>query len=439
MEDAIALTRVLSHHDGDVAKRAAEVSGRARDRSAEAAKRGAQPDGVVRAGRTLRSSGPGAVHLQPADGQPAHRPRKSQAARLGLRARRSRTGSRRAAASITPIPPMFTPFKVRGVVAEESRDRFADGDVHGRGRRAERFSPRSLRLASDGRRGDGVHGDDVRFAGRADHARRAWECGTTRSATRGSASSITSTRTRDAKIALQLGHSGRKGSTRRGWEGIDQPLASDNWPLVSASALPYIEGVSQMPREATREDMDRIKADFVAATESRPLRRDSIGSNFTARTAICCRASFRRSRISAPTNTAARSKTAAVIRWKFSRRCARCGREEKPMSVRISAHDWVPGGITPEDAATVARLFKCAGADVIDCSSGQVSKEERPVYGRMFQVPFLGSHPQRSRNPDHCGGQHFRRRPREHDHCCRARRPLRDCASAPCRSGLDAA
>jgi anthraniloyl-CoA monooxygenase len=62
--------------------------------------------------------------------------------------------------------------------------------------------------------------------------------------------------------------------------------------------------------------------------------------------------------------------------------------QEKPMSVRISASDWVPGGITPEDSAVVARLFKCAGADVIDCSSGQVSKAEQPVYGRMFQVPF---------------------------------------------------
>ena len=73
----------------------------------------------------------------------------------------------------------------------------------------------------------------------------------------------------DAKIALQLGHSGRKGSTRRRWEGIDQPLDSGNWPLISASPLPYIEGVSQIPREATRDDMDRIQAEFVAATQTR--------------------------------------------------------------------------------------------------------------------------------------------------------------------------
>src|ERR1700721_3817913 len=71
----------------------------------------------------------------------------------------------------------------------------------------------------------------------------------------------------DTKIALQLGHSGRKGSTRRGWEGIDQPLPSDNWPLVSASPLQYIAGVSQFPREATRADMGRIQADFVSAAE----------------------------------------------------------------------------------------------------------------------------------------------------------------------------
>ena len=98
----------------------------------------------------------------------------------------------------------------------------------------------------------------------------------------------------DAKIALQLGHSGRKGSTRRMWEGIDQPLDIGNWPLISASPLPYIEGVSQTPREATREDMERIKADFVAATHTRRSPPDSIGSSFTARTAICFRVLFRR-------------------------------------------------------------------------------------------------------------------------------------------------
>jgi anthraniloyl-CoA monooxygenase len=61
---------------------------------------------------------------------------------------------------------------------------------------------------------------------------------------------------------------------------------------------------------------------------------------------------------------------------------------EKPMSVRISAHDWVEGGITPQDAVVIARLFKEAGADMIDCSSGQVSKQEKPVFGRMYQTPF---------------------------------------------------
>ncbi len=191
----------------------------------------------------------------------------------------------------------------------------------------------------------------------------------------------------DAKMALQLGHSGRKGSTRRGWEGIDQPLASDNWPLVSASAVPYIEGVSQMPREATRADMDRIKADFVAATKR------AAAAGFDWLEFHCAHGYLLSSFISPLTNLRTDEYGGSLEnRCRYPLEVFKAMRaawpQDKPMSVRISAHDWVPGGITPEDAAAVARLFKCAGADVIDCSSGQVSKEERPVYGRMFQVPF---------------------------------------------------
>ena len=62
--------------------------------------------------------------------------------------------------------------------------------------------------------------------------------------------------------------------------------------------------------------------------------------------------------------------------------------DERPISVRISAHDWVDGGITPDDAVAIARAFKAAGADMIDCSSGQVSPDQHPVYGRMYQTPF---------------------------------------------------
>jgi anthraniloyl-CoA monooxygenase len=191
----------------------------------------------------------------------------------------------------------------------------------------------------------------------------------------------------DAKIALQLGHAGRKGSTRRAWEGIDQPLESGNWPLLSASPIPYIEGVSQIPREATHEDMDRIKADFVNAV----LRAAAAGFDWIE--FHCAHGYLMSSFISPLTNRRADQYGGTLEnRCRFPLEVFRGMRaawpRQKPMSVRISAHDWVPGGTTPEDAAQIACLFKAAGADAIDCSSGQVSKAEHPVYGRMYQVPL---------------------------------------------------
>jgi anthraniloyl-CoA monooxygenase len=191
----------------------------------------------------------------------------------------------------------------------------------------------------------------------------------------------------DAKMALQLGHSGRKGSTRRGWEGIDQPLESGNWPLLSASPLPYIEGVSQTPREMTRKDMDRIKADFVSAT------RRGVAARFDWLEFHIAHGYLLSSFISPLTNHRADDYGGSLEnRCRYPVEVFQAMRavwpEDQPMSVRISAHDWVPGGITPEDAAEVARMFQRAGADMMDCSSGQVSKAERPVYGRMYQVPF---------------------------------------------------
>ncbi|MGI8742319.1 MAG: bifunctional salicylyl-CoA 5-hydroxylase/oxidoreductase [Bryobacteraceae bacterium] len=191
----------------------------------------------------------------------------------------------------------------------------------------------------------------------------------------------------EAKIALQLGHSGRKGSTRRGWEGVDQPLPSDNWALISASPLPYIDGVSQTPREATQAEMDCIQAAFVSATVR------GIAAGFDWLELHCAHGYLLSSFISPLTNHRTDEYGGSVEnRCRYPLEVFRAMREvwpqDKPMSVRISATDWVPGGLTPEDAGEVARLFKEAGADVIDCSAGQVSKAEQPVYGRMFQVPF---------------------------------------------------
>jgi anthraniloyl-CoA monooxygenase len=191
----------------------------------------------------------------------------------------------------------------------------------------------------------------------------------------------------DTKIALQLGHSGRKGSTRRGWEGIDQPLESGNWPLVAPSPIPYIAGVSQTPSEITRAEMDRIKAEFIAATER------AIAAGFDWLELHCGHGYLMSSFISPLTNQRTDEYGGSLEkRCRYPLEVFEAMRAawpaDRPMSVRISAHDWVPGGITAEEAEQVARLFSAAGADVIDCSSGQVSKEEKPVYGRMFQVPF---------------------------------------------------
>lgn len=191
----------------------------------------------------------------------------------------------------------------------------------------------------------------------------------------------------DAKIGFQLGHAGRKGSTRMGWDAIDQPLDSGNWPLISASPLPYIENVSQVPQEATRANMCRIKADFVAAA------RRAIAAGFDWLELHCAHGYLMSSFISPLTNLRSDEYGGCLEnRCRYPLEVFSAMRsvwpQDRPMSVRISAHDWVPGGLTPEDATKVAHLFKEAGADVIDCSSGQVSKVEKPVYGRMFQVPF---------------------------------------------------
>ena len=191
----------------------------------------------------------------------------------------------------------------------------------------------------------------------------------------------------DAKIALQLGHAGAKGSTRPMWDGIDQPLSEGNWPLISASEQQYLAGVSQTARAATESDLARIEQDFVRATLAAAV------AGFDWLELHCAHGYLLSSFISPLTNRRTDEYGGSLEnRSRYPLRVFRAMRaawpQDKPMSVRISAHDWVEGGITPDDAVVIARLFKQAGADLIDCSSGQVSKLEQPVYGRMFQAPF---------------------------------------------------
>ncbi|HEY0585597.1 MAG TPA: bifunctional salicylyl-CoA 5-hydroxylase/oxidoreductase [Pseudoduganella sp.] len=191
----------------------------------------------------------------------------------------------------------------------------------------------------------------------------------------------------DAKIGLQLGHAGAKGSTRAMWDGIDLPLDKGNWPLVAASQQQYLAGVSQVARTASVDDMRRIEADFVRATQA------AEEAGFDWLELHCAHGYLLSSFISPLTNERGDAYGGSLEnRCRFPLRVFAAMRAawpaHKPMSVRISAHDWVEGGITPDDAVRIARLFKQAGADMIDCSSGQVSKLEKPIFGRMFQTPF---------------------------------------------------
>jgi anthraniloyl-CoA monooxygenase len=190
-----------------------------------------------------------------------------------------------------------------------------------------------------------------------------------------------------AKIALQLGHAGAKGSTRPAWDGIDEPLEHGNWPLISASPQQYLEGASQWSRAMSRADMDRVRYDFLIAT----ARAAKAGFDWLE--FHCAHGYLLSSFISPLTNCRTDEYGGSLEnRLRYPLEVFHTVRAawpaHLPMSVRISAHDWVEGGITPDDAVQIARWFKTAGADLIDCSSGQVSKEEKPVYGRMFQTPF---------------------------------------------------
>lgn len=189
-----------------------------------------------------------------------------------------------------------------------------------------------------------------------------------------------------AKVGLQIGHAGRKGATKRAFEGIDQPLESGAWPLISASALPYLAH-SSVPKAMDRADMDRVKADFVAATV-RAARTGTDWLEFHAAHGYLL-SSF----LSPLTNHRTDDYGGShANRARFPLEVFKAVRAawpaDKPISVRLSCHDWYEGGNTPEDAAIFARMFKEGGADMIDCSSGQVVKAEKPVYGRLFQTPF---------------------------------------------------
>jgi anthraniloyl-CoA monooxygenase len=190
-----------------------------------------------------------------------------------------------------------------------------------------------------------------------------------------------------AKIGLQLGHSGRKGSTKLMWDGIDEPLDHGNWEVCAPSPIAYLAGLNQVPHELTVAEMEQIKAEFVAATLAGER------SGFDLIELHCAHGYLLSEFISPITNHRADGyggSLAARLRYPLEVFAAirAVWPERKPMTVRISATDWVPGGITGDDALQIARAFAAAGADAIDVSTGQVTPDEQPAFGRSYQTPF---------------------------------------------------
>jgi anthraniloyl-CoA monooxygenase len=288
-------------------------------------------------------------------------------------------------ATVTP-PPMFTPFRLRDLV-------LANRVV---------VSPMCQYVAEDGTIGDWhlVHlgsramgGAGLVMAEMTDVSREArispWCAGLYTPGHAAAWKQIVDFVHREtpAAIGVQLGHAGRKGATRRLWEGDNEPLPEGGWPLMSASPLPYFPDRSAVPREMTRTDMDCVIAEFARAAE---LARDA---GFDLLELHMAHGYLLASFISPLTNTRTDEYGGTLEqRMRFPLMvfdaCRTVWPDGKPMSARISAVDWMPGGMQPEDAVEVARLLKAHGCDIVDVSAGQTVPDQRPVYGRLFQTPF---------------------------------------------------
>jgi anthraniloyl-CoA monooxygenase len=190
----------------------------------------------------------------------------------------------------------------------------------------------------------------------------------------------------DARIALQLGHSGPKGSTKKMWEGMDEPLDEGNWPVIGPSSVQY-SPISHVPAEMSRADLERVKSEFVRATMM------AVECGFDMIELHCAHGYLLSSFITPLSNQRSDEYGGDLcnrLRYPidvFSAMRA-VWPDARPMSVRISATDWVEGGVTADDAVKIAKAFVSAGADIIHVSTGQTSSRSQPVFGRMFQTPF---------------------------------------------------
>ncbi len=284
-----------------------------------------------------------------------------------------------------PPPPMFTPFKLRGMTLE---NRVV-------------VSPMDQYMATDGLPGDWhlVHYGS-RAVGGAGLVYTEMTCTSPEARITPGCTGIWNEAQMQAwkrivdfchaqskaRLCLQIGHGGRKGSTQLGWEQMDHPLPAGNWEVIAPSALPYAD-YSPMPREMTRDDMDRVRDEFVNATKL------AHQAGFDMLEIHCAHGYLLSSFLSPLTNRRSDEYGGSVdkrLRFPLEvfKACRDAWPQEKPMSVRISATDWAPGGLSEADLLAIARAFKAAGADLVDVSTGQVVPEQKPVYGRMYQVPF---------------------------------------------------
>ena len=189
-----------------------------------------------------------------------------------------------------------------------------------------------------------------------------------------------------AKICLQLGHSGRKGSTKLPWEGADLPLGSEAWATIGPSPIPYASTLAA-PREMTRADMDRVRDDFLRATGM------AIESGFDMLELHAAHGYLVSSFLTPVSNHRTDEFGGSLEnRLRFPLELFRAMRAlwpvARPMSVRVSATDWVDDGLTVEESVAIGRAFIDAGADIIHVSTGQTTTDARPVFGRLFQTPY---------------------------------------------------
>jgi len=186
---------------------------------------------------------------------------------------------------------------------------------------------------------------------------------------------------------MQLGHSGRKGSTQLGWQQADHPLPSGNWEILAPSPLPYLAGVSQTPKSMNRADMDEVRSDYERAA------RFALEAGFDMLELHMAHGYLLASFLSPLTNRRTDEYGGSVdARLRYPLEVLAAVRAawpgDRPLSVRLSACDWAEGGLSENDLVAIARAMKAAGVDVMDLSTGQTVPEQRPVYGRMWQTPF---------------------------------------------------